>query len=141
MAYSMDFRMRVNALYEEGMQSLEIAELMGCSVSWARRLRQRWREAGTLEAKTPVHRGKRTYEADDEQRIAALIKQKPDATLAEVVEAIGKPASLATACRTLIRLELPRKKSPPELASRTGPTSPKRGGIGSPRWKTSASKT
>jgi transposase len=141
MTYSLDFRSRVNALYDEGMATAEIAELMGCSRSWARRLRQRWRETGTLEAKTPVHRGKRTYLAEDEQRIAALIQAKPDATLVEVVEALGKPASLATACRTLVRLDLPRKKSPPDPASRTGPTSPPRGGTGSPRWGTSASKT
>jgi transposase len=141
MTYSMDFRRRVNALYEEGMQTSEIVEVMGCSASWARRLKQRERETGTLEATKPRRQGKRIYQADDERRIAALIQEKPDATLAEVVEALGKPASLATACRTLTRLDLPRKKSPPEPASRTGPTSPQRGRTGSRRWDSSASRT
>jgi len=141
MAYSMDFRQRVMALYDQGMQTAEIAELMGCSAAWARRLKQRRRESGSL---APQQRQRDTYARiyqNDEQRLIALINEKPDLTLAEVVEALGKPASLSTACRTLARLGLSRKKSPPAPASRTGPTSPRRGGTGSRRWGGSASKT
>jgi transposase len=141
MAYSMDFRERVMALYDEGMQTAEIVELMGCSAAWARRLKQRWRETGTL---APQQRQRDTYERiyqDDEQRLIALIHDKPDATLAEVVEALAKPASLSTACRELARLGLMRKKSRLDPASRTGPTSPRRGGGGSQRWDRPVSKT
>jgi transposase len=51
-----------------------------------------------------------------------LIKARPDATLAEVAEALGKPAHAGTVSRTLTRLGLPRKKSrrtPPSKAGRT----------------------
>jgi hypothetical protein len=64
----------------------------------------------------------RTYGDADELMIRELIKHKPDATLAEVAEALAKPASLATVSRTLGRLDLPRKKSPRTPRSATGPT-------------------
>jgi len=123
MTYSMDFRRRVMALYEQGTTTSEIVEIMGCSAAWARRLKQRYRETSSIEATVPEHAGiGRIYQDEDEQRIADLIARKPDATLAEVVEAIGKPASLSTACRTLARLDLRRKKSPPTPPSKTVPT-------------------
>jgi transposase len=65
----------------------------------------------------------RAYDAKDEAAIRRLIKQTPDATLAEVAAAIGKPACLGTVCRTLRRLNLPRKKSRRTPPSGTGPTS------------------
>ena len=122
MTYSLDFRRRVMALYDEGMQTCEIVEIMGCSGAWARRLKQRRRETGTIAAQVPARIYTRVYQDRDEQRICDLIARRPDATLAEVVEAIGKPASLATACRTLARLELARKKSPRTRPNRIGPT-------------------
>jgi hypothetical protein len=64
----------------------------------------------------------RTYGDEDEAKIRELIKSRPDATLAEVAEALAKPASLATVSRTLGRLDLPRKKSPPTRRSGSGPT-------------------
>jgi transposase len=64
----------------------------------------------------------RAYDDADEAAIRNLIKRRPDATLAEVAAAIGKPACEATVCRTLQRLNLPRKKSRRAPPSRTGPT-------------------
>ena len=121
-AYSMDFRQRVAALYEQGYETSEVVEAMGCSASWARRLKQRLRETGTLEPITPTRPDQRTYGDEDEQKIRELIAAKPDATLAEVADAIGKPASQSTVSRTLDRLELPRKKSPRTRPSGTAPT-------------------
>src|SRR2546421_5717337 len=121
-AYSMDFRQRVAALYEQGCETSEVVEAMGCSASWARRLKQRLRERGTLAPVTPTRPDQRTYGDEDEAKIRALIKSKPDVTLAEVAAAIGKPASAATVSRTLKRLELPRKKSPRTPPSGTART-------------------
>ena len=56
----------------------------------------------------------------NERAIRELIRRKPDATLAEVAEAIGKPAHPGTVSRTLRRLNLPRKKRPRTPPSRTG---------------------
>jgi transposase len=109
-------------LYDQGHETAEVCEMMGCCPAWARRLKQRRRERGTLEPRKPKRPDQRTYDEADEQKIRQLIQQKPDATLAEVVAALGKPAHLCTASRTLERLGLPRKKSPAMPASRTGRT-------------------
>ena len=123
MAYSMDFRRAVARAYDECGSSIEVAEQFGCSQSWVRRLVQRRREGGTLEPKSTARRDdQRTYGDADEAKIRDLIRDKPDATLAEVAEALAKPASPATVSRTLKRLKLPRKKSPRTRPSRVGRT-------------------
>ena len=123
MAYSMDFRRAVARAYSESGSSIEVAEQFNCSQSWVRRLIQQGRERGTLEPlSTARHDDQRSYDDADEQAIRELIKRKPDATLAEVAEAIGKPAHVGTVSRTLKRLNLPRKKSPRTPPSRTGRT-------------------
>jgi transposase len=123
MAYSMDYRRAVARSYDESGSSIEVAEQFGCSESWVRRLVQRRRERGTLEPGRSARLGdQRTYGDEDERKIRELIKARPDATLAEVAEALAKPASLATVSRTLGRLDLPRKKSPHTRPSASGPT-------------------
>src|SRR5512142_2098305 len=91
-ADSMDFRRRVMEVYDQGLETAEVCEAMGCCRSWARRLKQRRSECGSIEPKKPQRPDKRTYNDADEQKIRELIKHKPDATLAEVVQAIGKSA-------------------------------------------------
>lgn len=113
MAYSMDFRRAVALAHDECGSSIEVAEQFNCSESWVRRLIQQRRERGTLEPLTTArHDDQRSYDDADERAIRELIKHKPDATLAEVAEAMGKPVHPATVSRTLKRLNLPRKKSP-----------------------------
>ena len=123
MAYSMDYRRSVARAYDEGDSSAEVAKQFGCSESWVRRLIQQRRERGTLEPLTTArHDDQRSYDNADEEAIRELIKHKPDATLAEVAEAIGKPAHPCTVSRTLTRLNLPRKKSPRTPPSKIGRT-------------------
>jgi transposase len=123
MAYSMDFRIAVARAHEDCGSSTEVAEQFGCSESWVRRLIQRQRESGTLEPLPSArHDDQRTYDDADEQTIRELIKSKPDATLAEVAEALGKSAHPCTVSRTLSRLNLPRKKSPRTPPSRIART-------------------
>ena len=126
MAYSMDYRRAVAAAYDECGSSIEVAEQFGCSESWVRRLIQRRREGGAPEPPGPKttarHDDQRTYGDADEARIRELIRARPDATLAEVAQALAKPASPATVSRTLKRLQLPRKKSPRTRPSRAGRT-------------------
>jgi transposase len=123
MAYSMDFRRSVARAHDECGSSKDVAEQFGCCESWVRRLMQQRRERGTLEPLTTArHDDQRSYDDDDERAIRELIKHKPDATLAEVAEAIGKPVHAGTVSRTLKRLNLPRKKSPRTPPSKTGRT-------------------
>ena len=123
MAYSMDLRQRVVQTHTESGSSAEVAEEFGCSESWVRRMTQHERERGTMEPRSSArHDDQRTYDDADEQAIRELIARKPDATLAEVAEAMGKAVSLGTVSRTLTRLNLPRKKSrrtPPSKTART----------------------
>jgi transposase len=138
MAYSMDFRIAVAAAHDECGSSAEVAEQFGCSESWVRRLIQRRAERGTLEPRaTARHDDQRTYDDADERRIRELIEREPDATLAEVAEALAKPASHATVSRTLARLGLPRKKSPRTPPNSTVPMSRRRGRRGSTSSRTS----
>jgi transposase len=118
-AYSMDFRQRVIELYDEGMQTAEVAEVMGCCKPWARKLKQRLRETGSIAPMTPVRKSQRVYDQGDEMKIEALLAQRPDATLREIIDHIGKKISLGNACRALARMGLKRKKSPRTPANRT----------------------
>jgi transposase len=123
MALSMDLRRAVARAYDECESSIEVAEQFGHSQSWVRRLIQNRRERGTIEPLTTArHDDQRRYNDADEQAIRDLIKRKPDATLAEVAEVMGKPAHPSTVSRTLKRLNLPRKKSPRMPPSKTGRT-------------------
>ncbi len=119
----MDFRRLVAEAHDESGSSAEVAEEFNCSESWVRRLLQNRRERGTLEPLTTArHDDQRSYDDADEQAIRELIRAKPDATLVEVAEAIGKPAHPGTVSRTLTRLNLPRKKSPRTPPSKTDRT-------------------
>lgn len=120
--YSMDFRQRVIALYDKGMQTGEIAEVMGCCKPWARGLKQRLRETGSIAPAIPLRKSQRVYDDADQARIRLLLIEKPDATLAEIIEHIGKKISAGNVSRLLSRMGLPRKKSPRMPASSFGLT-------------------
>ena len=118
----MDFRRAALQLHESSGSSKEVADELGCSESWVRRLTQQFDERGTLEPRSTARlKSPRAYDDADDAKIRELIAKKPDATLAEVVEAIGKPVHASTASRTLQRLGLRRKKSPRTPPNKTGP--------------------
>jgi transposase len=120
----MDLRERVARAHAESGSSADVAEAFGVSEAWVRRLTQRLRETGTVAPRSTARTDdQRAYDDADEAAIRALIKDRPDATLAEVAAAIGKPASPGTVSRTLRRLDLPRKKSRRTPPSGTAPTS------------------
>jgi transposase len=124
MAYPMDFRERVARAHAESGSSADVAEAFGCSEAWVRRLTQRLRERGSVAPRSTARtEDQRAYDDADEAKIRELIARQPDATLAEVAAAIGKPASLGTVCRTLARLGLVRKKSRRTRPSGTARTS------------------
>jgi transposase len=125
MPYSMDFRRAVARAYDASGSSTEVAEQFGCSASWVRRLVQRRAAHGGAIAPPgrPARRDdQRAYDDADERAIRELIRRRPDATLAEVAEALGKAAHASTVSRTLARLGLPRKKSRPTPPSNTART-------------------
>jgi Transposase and inactivated derivatives len=109
-AYSMDLRTRVLKDSEAGLSSKELAERYHVSRAWVDALKQRRRETGSIEPhKQTKFRGR--VLAGQEDRLAALVAARPDATLAELREALRTSAGLATVWRELDRLELTVKKN------------------------------
>jgi transposase len=122
-SYSMDLRERVvRACDEQVGTRTEIAEMLGVSTAWIRRLLQRRRETGDFAARP---RGGRRFGAYDEaalERLRSLVKEQPDATLQELLERSGVQASIMAVHRALERLGCHRKKSrsgPPSKIVRT----------------------
>ncbi len=116
-------REKIVQAHAESGSSAEVGETYGYCESWVRRLSQQKRETGSVAPRSSARTDdQRTFDDKDEATIRELIKNKPDATLAEVAAAMGKPVSISTVCRTLKRLNLPRKKSRRTPPSKTGLT-------------------
>jgi transposase len=111
-AYSMDLRTRVLKDTDAGLSSKELAERYHVSRAWVDALKQRRRETGTAAPRKQTKFRGRVL-AGQEERLAALVVARPDATLAELREALRTAAGLSTIWRALDRLELTVKKNRP----------------------------
>jgi transposase len=109
-AYSMDLRSRVLKDSDAGLSSKELAERYHVSRAWVDALKQRQRETGSIAARKQTKFRGRVL-AGHEERLAALVAAQPDATLAELREALRTSAGLATVWRELDRLQLTVKKN------------------------------
>jgi transposase len=115
-AYSIDLRARVCAAIEWGVMTwAEAVEEFEVSRSFVAKLLRRKREAGTLAVK---HRGGNRPSALGPRDLAVLrrlVREQPDATLAELRDRLrdcrGVEVGVWTVCRALARLRLPAKKS------------------------------
>ena len=108
-AYSMDLRLRVLRDADAGLPSDELAEKYSVSRAWVDRLKQRRRETGEVAPRNQTRWRPRILHAQLTE-LAALIREWPDRTLAELQEALRTPASLPTLCRTIKRLGFRFKK-------------------------------
>jgi len=86
-------RERILQLYDQGKGTVEIAASFGYCVAAVRRVRQHFKERGTLKPQT--HRcGRKTLLTDDRKaRLLQLLEQRPDATLAELGAPLKRPTS------------------------------------------------
>lgn len=86
-------RERILKLYEQGQDTREIASSLGYCVAAVRRVRQHFKERGTLEPRT--HRcGRKTLLTEARQtRLEQLLARRPDATLAELGAQFNRPTS------------------------------------------------
>ena len=105
--YSNDLRRRVLSAYDRGMQTKQIAEDLQVSPAWARRVKQRRREHGEL---TPRAMGGKRFEKIDRLKLAALVRQQPDATLAELRQGLGITCAVSAISMTLRAMSLSFKK-------------------------------
>jgi transposase len=119
-AYSMDLRDRVVSACEAGdLTRREVAAEFGVTTRWIRQLVRRQRETGDYGPKG--HGGGRSaaFDASALRRLERLVRQQPDATLAELRERCGVDCSLVTVHNTLKRLGYRRKKRPSGQLSKT----------------------
>ena len=112
-AYSADLRGRVLTACEDGLSPAEAAARFRVSERTVYDWRRQAREEGRRHAK-PRAGGRRPVVAGTEDTLRALVAARNDATLAEYVATYrgrtGRSLSRSAMCRTLRRLDLPRKK-------------------------------
>ena len=110
--YSMDLRERVARAWDASGDADVVAARFGVSRAWVHRLIQRRRETGSIAPRKQTRFRSRVL-AGQEQRLAALITARPDATLAELREALPTTAALSTLWLEIDRLGLTVKKNDP----------------------------
>jgi transposase len=125
-AYSQDLRERVVRACDAGeMSQSEVAEAFGVSLSFITKLLRRRRLTGSVAALP--HAGGRQPLLDQRERkkVCELVRQQPDATLAEYCQRMADQGaarvSRPTMCRVLDKLQLHRKKRAFTLPSGTLP--------------------
>lgn len=112
--YSQDLLERVVHACDQHLGSrLQIAALFGVSTSWIRRLLQRRRQTGSFAARPRGGARRLKLGTPQRERLVVLVREQPDASLAELRDRLGTPVHLSTIGRTLIRLGLSAKKSLP----------------------------
>ena len=121
--YSQDLRERVVRACDEGRGTRgQIAAWFGVSTAWIRRLLQRRRETGSFAAKPHAGGPPPKMTPDRCGRLAVLVTEQPDATLAELRDRLAAGVHLSTVARALARLRRTVKKkscTPPSKAAGT----------------------
>lgn len=110
-AYSLDLRQRVVRVCDSGRPTAAVAARFEVSVAWVYRVLQRRRETGSIAPRKQTKFRGRSLSSDEEGRLVALITARPDATLAELQQALPTRAALSTLWRTIDRLGLTVKKT------------------------------
>jgi transposase len=108
--YSMDLRERVAKAWDASGDADEVAETFAVSRSWVHRLVQRRRETGSIAPRQQTKFRSRVL-AGQEDRLAALITARPDATLEELREALPTTAAISTLWLEIDRLGWTFKKN------------------------------
>jgi len=109
--YSSDLRERLTAAVTAGMSRNEAADVFSVAISTAVKWMQRLRDTGSWEAK-PRGGGTSPLEQHTE-RILAVVSERPDATLKEILAALRKQGihtSKSALDRFLARHKITRKK-------------------------------
>ena len=128
-AYSLDLRARVLKDADAGLSSKELAERYHVSRAWVDALKQRRRETGSIGPR-PQTKFRGRVLAGQEDRLATLIVARPDATLAELRDALPTTAGLTTLWRTIERLGFTVKKKRSTPTNNVDLMSPRRAGSG-----------
>lgn len=109
--YSMDLRRRVARAWDADPDADAIAARFEVSRAWVHRLIQRRRETGTLAPRKQTKFRRCALDDTQQTHLRALLTARPDATLAELREALPTSAALSTLWRTIDRLGWTVKKN------------------------------
>lgn len=110
-AIPVPLRKRILELYERGKSTQEIAQFSGFCVAAVRRVRQQFRQRGTLEPQTHLCGRKTLLTEGRKQRLRELLFQQPDATLTELGTRMDRPFRTSTVDLWLRRLGWRFKKN------------------------------
>ena len=104
-------RERILKLYDQGKSTVEIAAFSGYCVAAVRRVRQHFKDRGTVEPQTHLCGRKTLLTARRKTRLQKLVAAQPDATLAELGSRLDRPFGTSTVDLWLRRLGLSYKKN------------------------------
>jgi transposase len=109
--YSMDLRKRVARAWDAHPEAEAIAAKYEVSRAWVHRLIQRRRETGSLAPRKQTKFRRCALDDHQQTKLRALITARPDATLAELRDALPTSAALSTLWRTIDRFGVTVKKN------------------------------
>ena len=125
-AFTRRERRKIIARYQQGWDTVDIAQHFGASESGVRRVWQQFREEGRDEPAFDNCGRKRTLTDEQLQRVGQIAEERPDAFLHELADEIagrlGVRACRQTVGRWLRELGITRKKSRSTRPSSSAPT-------------------
>ena len=104
-------RQRIIQLYEQGKSTRDISEFFGFCVAAVRRVRQQFKQRGTLQPQTHLCGRKTLLTTKRRARLQKLVAAQPDATLAELGARMDRPFGTSTVDLWLRQLGLSCKKN------------------------------
>jgi transposase len=110
-AYSMDLRTRVLQDADAGLTSKQLTERYHVSRAWVDALKQRRRETGEVAPRKQTKFRRRALADAEMHRLGTLLAARPDATLAELREALRCAVGLTTIWRAVQQLDFTFKKN------------------------------
>lgn len=108
---SIDLRVRIVAAVESGEHSLRsLAKLFAVNLSTIVRLLQRYRSTGSVQPRPHAGGPAPKIDAQATVRLLELVREQPDATLAELRDRLGIACTIMAIFRALKRNGITRKK-------------------------------
>jgi transposase len=104
-------RERILQLYEQGKSTREIADFFGFCVAAVRRVRQQFKERGSVDPQTHLCGRKTLLTSRRQARLQKLVAAQPDATLAELGARLDRPFGTSTVDLWLRKLGMSFKKN------------------------------
>ena len=133
-------RERILALYQQKKSTRQIADALGYCQAAVRRVRQHFRERGTVEPTTHLCGAKGFFTPERQEHVRQLILEKPDRTLEDLCRQMDRPVAISTMDTWTRKLGFSFKKSPSMPPNKTGRMSRQGARVGTANLRTSRRK-